>query len=334
MTQALTVVRGLKGLFIASEDVTRRTFMPMPAPQVAQGTAGIQALQFARLVTHAERPVFESRVARDTSLAPPRLPRFRITRRNARFMATEYNEPMAGNEATMGFDSPLARRAPPCTSGRVTATSCWRQHRSAWSRCRPGRRRDRAPLYQADRPVETVEQRRAAVLRAGFRLDRGGPACGGGCGGILAPTPRSPSRTSAPSQPAANLAAQTPCSALWRPAEGLVLAYRADGQRASRGRGTAVAAKCEPVRSPYLQAKALLAGALALALTLLMLAELNRAMGQAGRTAATRFCSQLEATVEARTAELTRVNAEMEAFAYSVAHDLPGAGTSTASRGC
>jgi PAS domain S-box-containing protein len=34
------------------------------------------------------------------------------------------------------------------------------------------------------------------------------------------------------------------------------------------------------------------------------------------------FARELEATVEARTADLTRVNQELEAFAYSVAHDL------------
>jgi light-regulated signal transduction histidine kinase (bacteriophytochrome) len=34
------------------------------------------------------------------------------------------------------------------------------------------------------------------------------------------------------------------------------------------------------------------------------------------------FARELEATVDARTADLTRVNQELEAFAYSVAHDL------------
>lgn len=329
VTQALTVVRGLKGLFIASEDVTRQDFHAYAsALQVGQGTAGIQALQFARLVTHAERPVFESRVARDTSLAPRGYPGFRITPEGERpfYVATEYNEPMAGNEATMGFDSAFGptrtavyERAR--DSGQLLASAPFRLVQM------PDQAGVviRAPLYQADRPVETVEQRRAAYygqVSALIVVDRlVGAALRRHIGADTEVAVSDISPEPASGKPLAGADAllgrygDLPKASFWR------TELTASGQVEVAGRLWQLEMRTRPL-NPYLQAKALLAGALALALTLLMLAELNRAMGQQAEQQQRAFAAQLEATVEARTAELTRVNAEMEAFAYSVAHDL------------
>ncbi len=165
--QAHNILRGLQGVFMASDVVSRQDFHQYArALQIDQGKLGLQAVQFARLVAHAERAAFEAAVRADRTLQPAGYPDFSIVPPGERafYVATEFNEPMAGNEGAFGFDTafgPARLRVLEAArdSGQAMASAPFELVQTGKMGLVM-----RAPVYRHGAPLADVAQRRAAFV--------------------------------------------------------------------------------------------------------------------------------------------------------------------------
>ncbi len=308
--QARNVLRGLQGLFIASNEVSRMDFHQYAsALGIEEGMLGLQAVQFARLVEHGQRDAYEARVRNDTTLQPAGYPKFSIRPEGTRpfYVVTEYNEPMQGNETAFGFDTAFG---PVRMAVLAAARDTGETRASAPFNLVQGSRKGvvlRAPIYRNGEPTSTVEQRRAAYLgqvSVVFIVDN---LLGASLGNHFGPatqvtlTDMGSTTDDTPTPPAEALLGQygqLPANGLWRAqlevSQTLIVA----------GRFWQVRMESHPV-NPYLDVKSLTAGALVFALTLLALALAARILAQRDRAQA--LASGLRETLdqsEARAAAL------------------------------
>src|SRR5262249_17324904 len=160
------VLLGIRGMFIASDSVTRDEFQTYIASLALSRYPGIQVFHYARRVSAAERQTFEEMVRNDRSVDPRGYPEFAVKPPGDRteYVIVQYVEPMAGNEAALGLDlggDPvrLAALARTRDSGQLTASGTIAL--ALDPRRHPGFAM-RLPVYRKGMPVATVEQRRAA----------------------------------------------------------------------------------------------------------------------------------------------------------------------------
>ncbi len=308
--QARNVLRGIQGLFIASNEVSRLDFHQYArALEIEEGTLGLQAVQFARLVGHGQRDEFEARVRADSSLVAGGYPQFSIRPEGTRtfYVATEYNEPMQGNESAFGFDTAFgAVRLAVLAAARDTGET----RASAPFTLVQGSQVGvvlRAPIYRNGEATNTVQQRRVAYLgqvSVVFIVDNLlGAALGNHFGVDTEVTLTDMGSTADGTAPPAadsllGRYGQLPADSLWRTqldaSQTLIMA----------GRFWQVRMEARPA-SPYLGVKALTAGSLVFALTLLVLALAGRVLAQRDRARA--LASGLRETLdqsEARAAAL------------------------------
>jgi PAS domain S-box-containing protein len=299
--QAHTVLRGLQGLFMGSEDVTRSDFHEYArALQIEQGQLGLQALQFARWLPQQGRAAFEAAVRADSSLRAGGYPDFQIVPPGERafYVATEFNEPMQGNEPAFGFDT---------ASGAVRVAVLERSRDSGqaaasapFTLVQTGKTGLvlRAPIYRRGAALRNVQDRRSAYqgqVSVVFVPDHLlGTALGHH---LTAETEISLTDIGAVDGPAPGAAASVllgrygslPEPSLWRQDRplGQVIAVH--------GRFWSLEMRSRTV-SPLLQGQALTAALLVLTLALLVAALLRRAIGQRDRAQA-RASAVLSATL-------------------------------------
>lgn len=174
----IDVVHGLGALFRTTKNVPRAQFHNyVTGLRLPERFPGFQLISYAEEVAHNDKARFEQRVKGDRDLTDLGYPAFRITPPGARssYHVLTYQEPMKGNEITFGVDIGAApeRRAALdrirdtgelFSSGRPVVVSGPNAHVALAMRL---------PVYRADLPLDTVEQRRAAftgTLGAAFRI--------------------------------------------------------------------------------------------------------------------------------------------------------------------
>lgn len=292
LEEAHSILRGFQGLFMASQEVTRRDFHAYAsALQVRRGMLGLQAAQFARWVADDERAAFEARVRADDSLVPGGYPDFRITPQGTRpfYVATEYNEPMVGNEAAFGFDTAFgtARAAvmeASRDSAQPRASAPFRLVQTGTTGIVM-----RAPVYRRGLGVDSVADRRRAyqgqvslVFAADSLL---GPALGNHLpvGTEITLTDIGPAQGAAVESASAETPlgryGGLPAPAVWRPER------KQSHSILVHGRLWRLDMRARPL-SPLLQERALTAGFLVLMLTLLGAGMVKRATDQRDRAQA------------------------------------------------
>jgi diguanylate cyclase (GGDEF)-like protein/PAS domain S-box-containing protein len=161
------VLRGVRGLFAASESVSRAEFARyLQNLNLASRFPGIQVIHYSRRFTDAERPAFEAMLRGDTSLEPRGYPDFAIRPAGVRpeYVVAMYVEPMAGNERALGLDlggDPVRLAALNRTrdSGLITASGAIAL---ALDPARHPGFAMRLAIYREGAPLATVAQRRAA----------------------------------------------------------------------------------------------------------------------------------------------------------------------------
>ena len=101
------VLRGSASLFQTSTDLTREQFHRyVEGLSLEQEFPGIEAINFARYVTDAERPAFEASMRKEIAAMSSGYPPFRITPpgRRASYNVITYIEPIAGWANRFGVD--------------------------------------------------------------------------------------------------------------------------------------------------------------------------------------------------------------------------------------
>jgi signal transduction histidine kinase len=160
----------MKGLY-AVNDVNRVQFSRyVHELRLTERYPGFQAIQFVRSVPAEDLARYAAAIRSDASLVPGGYPHFTIhpaATRDVHYII-EFNEPMAGNENAFGLDlGALAPHRRALEMGRdinrIVATE--RITLVQDTSGQPGFVA-RAPVYRPGAPIETVEQRRAAL--AGF----------------------------------------------------------------------------------------------------------------------------------------------------------------------
>ncbi|MCW7539133.1 CHASE domain-containing protein [Aquabacterium sp. A7-Y] len=162
------VLHGMRALFAASESVTAREFRDYYEHlDLPRRYPGFLSLQFLVYVPDTQKAAFEASVRADRSVGAAGRPNFTIEPpgRRADYYVTRYVEPMAGNEAAFGFDAahtPERREAfeRARDRGEVTGSGPLRLVQGAASVGYVLRE----PLYRAGMPLNTPEQRRAALF--------------------------------------------------------------------------------------------------------------------------------------------------------------------------
>ena len=308
--QARNVLRVIQGLFDASDDVSRQEFHQYArALELEQGALGLQAVQYAPLVPHARRAAFEARVRADRSLVPQGYPAFAIRPAGDRpfYVPIEYNEPMQGNEPAFGLDTAV---------GAVLMDTLVAARDSGEVRASPPLRLAqgaqvgvvlRAPIYRKNAPTATLAQRRAAYdgqVSVVFVVDSLLAAALDNHLGVAAEATltdigsTADDRTPSPAEGLLGRYGQLPTPSLWH------MELDASQTLIVSGRFWQIRLRELPV-NPYVGVKALTAGALVFALTLLAIVLAGRVVAQRDRAQA--VASGLRATLhrtEARAAAL------------------------------
>jgi PAS domain S-box-containing protein len=174
------VLHGARGLFNASESVSREAFRRyVSSLDVDRRYPGIQVVAFNRRVPAEEKRDYEIAVRGDTSVDPNGYPNFAIKPPGDRpeYFPVEYLEPMAGNEEAFGLDAGgeavrLASVERARDSGRLAASGRINLVRSDTKHAGFVLR---LPLYRNGMPQETIAQRRQALiglLSSSYRMNQ------------------------------------------------------------------------------------------------------------------------------------------------------------------
>jgi len=102
-----TILIGLKGLFDASDLVTRAEFrLYLSSFSLERRFSGVRAVTYSQRVTRAQKAAFEREVRRDASVDPRGYPDFAIKPPGERdeYVVVKNMQPMAGNAAGFGLD--------------------------------------------------------------------------------------------------------------------------------------------------------------------------------------------------------------------------------------
>ena len=103
----VNLLLGIRGLFVASADVTRKEFRHyLSALRPEQRYPGIRVVSYGAHFPHAERASFERGVRTDATVRPEGIPNFEIKPPGNRdeYVVIEYFEPFQGNEVSLGLD--------------------------------------------------------------------------------------------------------------------------------------------------------------------------------------------------------------------------------------
>jgi signal transduction histidine kinase/CHASE1-domain containing sensor protein len=176
------VLRGSASLFQTSPDLTREQFHRyVDGLSLDQEFPGIEAINFARYVTEAERPAFEASMGKEIAAISSGYPPFRITPpgRRASYNVITYIEPIAGwvnrfgvdiTGATRGGETPTHRTMR--ETGQIAASAASVPFLSGINQTGLS---IRIPIYRMGMRASTVEQRRAAFVGSvgiGFRVQK------------------------------------------------------------------------------------------------------------------------------------------------------------------
>jgi signal transduction histidine kinase len=176
------VLRGAASLFQASADVTREQFHRyVDGLSLEHEFPGIEAINFARYVTEAERPEFEARTRKELAALSTEYPPFRITPpgHRASYNVITYIEPVAGWANRFGVDltgvysgGETPRHREMRETGQIAASAERVPFLSGVNRTGLA---IRIPIYRTGMPTITVEERRAAFAGSvgiGFRVQK------------------------------------------------------------------------------------------------------------------------------------------------------------------
>jgi signal transduction histidine kinase len=173
------VLRGSASLFQASTDLTREQFHRyVKGLSLEREFPGIEAINFARYVTEAERPAFEASMRKEIAAMSSGYPPFRITPpgRRATYNVITYIEPIGdfanrfGVDITGGGELPSHRASR--DTGQLAASGTPISSMSGPNRVVLSMR---LPIYRKDMRVLTVEERRAAYIGSvgiGFTVEK------------------------------------------------------------------------------------------------------------------------------------------------------------------
>ncbi|MCW2905187.1 MAG: histidine kinase [Streptosporangiaceae bacterium] len=176
------VLRGSASLFQISPNLTREQFSRyVDGLSIEKEFPGIEAINFARYVTEAERPEFESRMRKEIAAISSGYPPFRITPpgRRTGYNVIIYIEPIAGWINRIGFDITGFSRdgeTPPHRvmreTGQIAASATPVPFLSGVNQTGLS---IRIPIYRMSMRATTVEERRAAFVGSvgiGFRVQK------------------------------------------------------------------------------------------------------------------------------------------------------------------
>lgn len=176
------VLRGTSSLFQISPDLTREQFFRyVQGLSVEKEFPGIEAINFSRYVTDAERPQFEQRMRKEVAALPGKYPPFRISPpgRRAAYNVITYIEPITGWADRIGFDITGFSKdgeTPPHRAmretGEIAASATPVPFLTGVNQTGLS---IRIPIYRMGMPASTVEQRRAAFAGSvgiGFRVSK------------------------------------------------------------------------------------------------------------------------------------------------------------------
>jgi len=173
------VLRGTASLFQTSDDLTRKQFH-----QYVEGLSletefpGIEAINFARYVTQAERPAFEMQMRKEVAAMSSGYPPFRITPpgQRASYNLITYIEPIAGWANRFGVDITGRGEVPSHNASRDTGeVSASANPISFLSGPNRTGLSMRLPIYRTGMRINTVETRRAAFIGSvgiGFTVEK------------------------------------------------------------------------------------------------------------------------------------------------------------------
>lgn len=160
------VLRGSASLFQVSPDLTREQFHRyVEGLSLEQEFPGIEAINFARYVTEAERPAFEEKMRKKIATSPSGYPPFHIIPpgRRASYNVITYIEPVAGWGRRFGVDitsgGEVAAHRTMRATGQLAASATRLTFLSGVNRTGLS---IRMPIYSNELPHNTVEQRLAA----------------------------------------------------------------------------------------------------------------------------------------------------------------------------
>ena len=176
------VLRGSASLFQTDPELTREQFH-----RYVEGLAlerefpGVEAINFARYITDAERPEFEARMRKEMAAASSSYPSFRITPPGQRpsYNVIVFIEPVAGWANRFGVDltgvyksgeTPTHRAMR--ESGQIAASASRVPFLSGVNRTGLA---IRIPIYRVGMPITTVQERVAAFIGSvgiGFNVQK------------------------------------------------------------------------------------------------------------------------------------------------------------------
>lgn len=173
------VLRGSASLFQTSGDLTGEQFHRyVEGLSLEKEFPGIEAINFSRHITDAERPEFESRMRKEIAAMGSEYLPFRITPpgRRASYDVIVYIEPITGWADRIGFDLSSTGETPPHRKMRETgAIAASATPVPFLSGVNQTGLAIRIPLYRVGMPTATVEQRSAAFrgsVGVGFRVHK------------------------------------------------------------------------------------------------------------------------------------------------------------------
>ncbi len=162
------VLRGTASLFQTSTDLNREQFHRyVEGLSLEKEFPGIEAINFARYVTDAERPTFEAAMRSEIAAISSGYPEFKITPpgRRPSYVVITYIEPIAAWANRFGVDLTAGREVPAHAASRDTGTL---QTGTTPLPFLSGPNRIglsmRLPVYRIGAPLSTVEERRAAYV--------------------------------------------------------------------------------------------------------------------------------------------------------------------------
>jgi signal transduction histidine kinase len=162
------VLRGTASLFQTSPDLNRAQFHRyVEGLSLEKEFPGIEAINFARYVTDAERPAFEAAMRKEIAAISSGYPEFKITPpgRRASYVIITYIEPIAAWANRFGVDLTAGREVPAHAASRDAGTL---QTGTTPLAFLSGPNRIglsmRLPVYRIGAPLTNVAERRAAYI--------------------------------------------------------------------------------------------------------------------------------------------------------------------------